>query len=138
MQEDDRNTRREAYLALGTKLSEQSEKLDGLYDRLVGVRDSMAKKMGYENYVALGYYRMSRISFDRDMIGKFRQNVLRHLVPAVERLKKELARRMGIDTFMLYDNDVNLPGGNPKPVIDKDGIFLAARKMYKDMGGYNR
>ena len=41
---------------------------------------------------------------------------------------------MGIDTLMLYDNDVNVPGGNPKPVLDKDGIFRAAHDMYHEMG----
>lgn len=133
MQDDDRETRRVAYEVLGRQLESDSDKLDGIYDRLVRVRDTMAKKMGYKNFVELGYYRMSRISFDREQIEEFRANVLKHLVPAVARLKKENAALMGIDKFMLYDNDVNLPDGNPKPVSDKQGIFDAAKKMYRNM-----
>ena len=134
MEEENRQTRREAYEALGQKLSEESAQLDGIFDRLVKVRDRMAKKMGYKNFIELGYYRMNRVSYDRGMVEKFRNGIKRSLVSAVARLKTENAKRLGIDKFMLYDNDISLPGGNPKPVPDKDGIFEAAREMYRDMG----
>lgn len=133
MKDDDRQTRKEAYEVLGKGLEKHSEELDSLYDKLVKVRDRMAKKMGYKNYIELGYYRLGRISFDEKMVEKFRRNVLQDIVPVVARLKTENAKRMGIDKFMLYDNDVYLPDGDPKPVLDKDGIFRAAREMYHDM-----
>lgn len=133
MKDDDRQTRKEAYEVLGEGLEKHSEELDSLYDKLVKVRDKMARKMGYKNFIELGYYRLGRISFDEKMVEKFRKNVLKDIVPVVSRLKTENAKRMGIDNFMLYDNDVYLPGGDPKPVLDKDGIFRAAREMYHDM-----
>jgi M3 family oligoendopeptidase len=133
MQDDDRETRKEAYEVLGKKLELESDKLDTLYDKLVKVRDRMAKKMGYKNYVELAYYKLGRLSFDSEMVKKFRANVLDYIVPVVARLKTENAKRMGIDKFMLYDNDVSVPGGNPKPILDRDGIFKAASQMYHDM-----
>lgn len=133
MQDDDRNIRREAYEALGKGLESKSEELDSLYDKLVKIRDKMAKKMGYENYIELGYYRLGRLSYDKDMVEKFRANVLEYIVPIVAKLKTENAKRMGIDQLMLYDNDVNVPGGNPKPVLDKDGIFEETTRMYHTM-----
>ncbi len=39
----------------------------------------MAKKMGCENFVELGYYRMERISFGTTEVEIFRQNVWRPL-----------------------------------------------------------
>ncbi len=134
MQDDDREVRREAYETLGKTLQANAQALDSIYDSLVKVRDRMAKKMGYKNFVELGYYRMNRLSYDAKMVDAFRQNVLKYVVPAVARLKAETAQRMGIDTFMLYDNDVSVPGGNPKPVLDKDGIFHVAHDMYHEMG----
>jgi oligoendopeptidase F len=68
MMDDDRETRREAYEVLGKGLESVSESLDTLYDKLVKVRDKMAKKMGYKNFIELGYYRMGRISYDKDMV----------------------------------------------------------------------
>ena len=64
MQDSDRETRKEAYNALGKSLSANSEYLDDIYDKMVKVRDRMAKKLGYENYVGLGYNLMQRTSYD--------------------------------------------------------------------------
>ena len=50
----DRATRKEAYEVLGKTLKAHSEQLDGLFDQLVHIRDRMAKKMGYRNFVELG------------------------------------------------------------------------------------
>ena len=133
MKDDDRQTRKEAYEVLGKGLEKHSEELDSLFDKLVKVRDKMAKKMGYKNYIELAYYRLGRISFDQKMVENFRNNVLQDIVPVVSRLKLENAKRMGIADFKLYDNDVYLPGGDPKPILDKDGIFKAAQMMYHDM-----
>lgn len=133
MMDDDRETRREAYEVLGKKLEAEAEALDSLFDKLVKIRDKMAKKMGYKNFIELGYYRMNRISYDEKLVEKFRNNVLKDLVPVIAKLKKENAKRMGIDQLKLYDNDVNVPGGNPKPVLDKDGIFEETVKMYHEM-----
>lgn len=134
MEDECRQTRREAYGTLGEKLSEESGRLDSLYGALVRVRDRTAKKMGYRNFIELGYYRMNRISYDEKMVASFREGVLRHIVPVVKSLKERAAQSMGIEKFMLYDNDVNLPGGNPMPVLDKDGIFREAKAMYHEMG----
>ena len=131
--DDDRNTRREAYEALGKGLAEHAEALDSIYDKLVHVRDRMAKKMGYKNFVELGYYRMGRLCYDQNRVKSFRENVLRDVVPVVARMRTENAKRMGIEKYMFYDDGVIVPGGDPKP-CGKEGIFAAAREMYHSMG----
>lgn len=133
LQDDDRQTRREAMECMGRRFEEVSETLDTIFDKLVKVRDRMAKKMGYENFIELGYYRMGRMCYDQDMISRFRSNVLSDIVPAVRALKERVTERLGLDRIMMYDDNVLVPGGNPKPVIDKAGIFAAAREMYHEM-----
>lgn len=133
LQDDDRNTRREAMECMGRRFEEVSDTLDGIFDKLVKVRDRMAKKMGYENFIELGYHRMGRMCYDKDMVAKFRANVLNDIVPVVARLKARVAERLGLDKIMMYDDAVIVPGGNPRPILDKDGIFAAAREMYHEM-----
>ena len=131
--DDDRQTRKEAYVQLGVGLQAHAQELDEIFDKLVHVRDRMAKKMGYKNFVELGYYRMGRLCFDQQSVAVFRQNILSDVVPVVERLRTANAKKMGIDTFMVYDYDVVTPGGDPKPIGGKEGIFSAARQMYHAM-----
>ena len=133
MNDADRNTRREAYDALGKTMEENSEFLDDVYDRLVKIRDRMAKKMGYKNYVELGYYKMGRICYDRNDVEKFRENILRDIVPVVTRVRTERAKQMGIDDMKLYDYDVCFKEGDPEPILNDKEMFEAGREMYHEM-----
>ncbi len=131
--EEDRETRRECFEVLGRGLEAHKEQLDGIFDRMVHVRDRMARKMGYKNFVELGYYRMGRLCYDEDKVRVFRENVRRDIVPVVSRLRTENAARLGISDYMLYDDGVIIPGGDPKP-FGKEEIFAAAKEMYHAMG----
>lgn len=132
MQDSDRATRKEAYVALGTTLEKHSDFLDDVFDRMVKNRDAMAKKMGYKNYVELGYYNMGRLCYDENTVKVFRKNVLKDIVPVVARLKKRVAEKLNIDRMRIYDNETYFTN-DPKPVLDAEGILKAGHEMYKDM-----
>ncbi len=131
--DDDRQTRKEAYEVFGKKMNEVAPQLDDIYDRMVKVRDRMAKKMGYKNFVELGYYRMNRVSYSQKEVETFRKNVLEYWAPANARLRLENAKDLGLDSYMFYDDGVIIPGGDPRPMGGKEEIFQAAREMYHEM-----
>ncbi len=133
LKNSDRELRRGAMEVLGRKLMEHRERLDGIFDALVKLRHGMAKKMGYDSFVTLGYYRMGRLCYDREAVEVFRRNVLEDIVPAVARLRTENALRLGITDYKLYDNEVTVPGGEPVP-CGKEELFRAAGEMYREMG----
>ena len=132
MQDNDRETRREAYNVLGATLRENSEFIDTLFDKMVKNRDTMAKKLGYKNYVELGYNIMQRTCYDKDKVAIFRKNVLNDIVPVVTRLKEDIAKSLGIDEFKLYD-DGTYSFSDPKPILDAEGILNAGKEMYHEM-----
>ncbi|MDE7463565.1 MAG: M3 family oligoendopeptidase [Clostridiales bacterium] len=129
----DRAVRKKAFTVLGETLESVSDKLDELYDKLVKVRDRMAKKMGFNSFVEMGDLRIGHIVYGRKEIAVFRKSVLEDVVPTLARLKKSLAARLGIDHVHLYDNDNYVAGGNIDPVGSAEELVAAARKMYDDM-----
>ena len=133
LEDDDREVRRATAEAIGKGLQENAEQLDEIYDKLVKIRTKMAKKLGYENFVELGYYRMGRLDYNAEMVKKFRDNVKEALVPCVSKIKKDLGDSLGIDKFMYYDDSIYVNGKSPRPILDKDGIFAAAIEMYDAM-----
>ncbi len=133
MDDADRSTRIEAFEALGKTLEEHSEFLDKVYDDLVKVRTQMAKKMGYENFVELGYYKMGRICYDRTHVEEFRKNILEDIVPVVTRVRQARAKQMGINEMKLYDYGVCFTGGDPEPILNDKQMFEAGREMYHEM-----
>ena len=132
-EDKDREVRKQAAEAVDRALATVGDELDNIYDQLVKVRTRIARKLGYDNFVELGYYRMSRIDYNKDMVAKFRENVLKSIVPVVTEMKKGIAKSLGIDEMRFYDIDVIEGDGNPRPYPDEQGILKSAQEMYNEM-----
>lgn len=109
----DRNVRKKAWDMVGAFMQEHSEEWDSLYDKLVHNRDRQAKKLGYQDYRTLGYYRMQRNCYGMEEVEAFRDQVKKYLVPFVCRLQEKRAKRLFVDTLKIYDNGVYFANGNP-------------------------
>ncbi|MBO7676080.1 MAG: M3 family oligoendopeptidase, partial [Erysipelotrichaceae bacterium] len=133
MSDDDREVRRRATIAYNKFFEENEDKFDEIYDKLVKVRDRMAKKLGYENFTPLGYIRMNRLDYDQDMVRNYRDQVIADIVPLTVELRKKQARRIGVDKLECYDLNYSFKSGNPKPHGTLDEVVEAALKMYTEM-----
>lgn len=133
MQSDDRSVRRAAYEASGKFFDENQEKVEGLYDALVKNRTEQARKLGFDNYVELGYLRRGRNCYGPEDVEKFRTQVARDLVPIVSEMKEQQAKRIGVDKMMIYDDTYVFPDGNPIPQGTPDELLAAGKKMYTEM-----
>ena len=129
----DRSIRKAAQDAITKWFASKAEQLDFIFDKLVKVRTNIAKKLGYKDFVQLGYYRMQRNCYDQDMVAKFRKGVAENIVPVVIELKKVQAQRIGVDTIKIYDQYFEYPDGNAKPHGTVDDIFAHGKKMYREL-----
>ena len=133
MNDSDREVRKEATKACFGFFEANEAKFDEIYDRLVKVRDRMAKKLGYENFTPLGYIRMNRLDYDQAMVKNYRDQVIEDIVPLTVELRKKQAKRIGLDSLKFYDVDYNFKTGNPKPHGTLDELVEAALQMYTEM-----
>ncbi|OMC69060.1 oligoendopeptidase F [Paenibacillus sp. FSL H7-0326] len=129
----DRSMRKRAEEARTAFMSEHEETLDRIYDDLVKVRTSMAIKLGFNNFVEMGYARMSRIGYNAEMVEKFRAQVLEHIVPVASKLKERQRKRIGVDELYYYDENVVFPTGNATPKGDPEWIVQNGKKMYDEL-----
>ncbi|MBR4461465.1 MAG: M3 family oligoendopeptidase [Erysipelotrichaceae bacterium] len=133
MMDDDRELRKRATEAYVNFFVENESRFDEIYDKLVKVRDRIAKKLGYENFIPLGYLRMDRLDYDAKMVENYRSQVIRDIVPLTVELRERQARRIGVDRLQCYDTAYNFKTGNPKPHGTLDELVEAALKMYTEM-----
>ncbi len=133
LEDDSRDVRRKAAEAIGKTMEANAETFDEIFDGLVKIRTQIARKLGYKNFVELGYYRMGRVDYDEKMVAAFRNSVETDIVPAVAELKERIRNRLGLDKIMYYDDAISVTGEMPRPVIDTPAIFENALKMYHDM-----
>lgn len=130
---DDRKIREEAAHAFNKFYEDHEEEFDDIYDELVKVRDNMAKKLGYENYVPLGYARMNRFDYDEKMVENYRNQVIQEIVPITVELRKRQAKRIGVEKLEVYDIEYKFKSGNPKPNGSLDELVKAAQRMYSQI-----
>ena len=78
-------------------------------------RTQQAHKLGYENFVQLGYDRLGRNCYTPADVAAFRDQVAADLVPVAEQLKEGQAARLGLSELRFWDEDTLLPQGNPAP-----------------------
>lgn len=133
LEDDSREVRKKAAEAIGKTMEENADTFDEIFDGLVKIRTQIARKLGYKNFVELGYYRMDRVDYDEKMVAEFRKSVETDIVPVVAQLKESIKNRLGLDKIMYYDDAISVTGEMPRPVIGTEEIFRKALEMYNSM-----
>ncbi|MDX8365748.1 M3 family oligoendopeptidase [Cytobacillus sp. IB215665] len=129
----DRDMRKKANEARFGFYKEHAEQLDELYDKLVKVRTDIAVKLGYKNFVELGYYRMTRTDYNADMVKNFRDQVKEYIVPLATKLRERQQERIGVDTLKYFDEGFQYKTGNATPKGSPEWIINNGKKMYEEL-----
>ncbi len=120
-----------AWKAEGQWYKDNQAELDRLYDELVKLRDEMGRKLGYEGYTTLGYYRMGRNCYTKEDVEKFRSAVVKYLVPVADGIYRAQAKRLGKAYPLSFaDAELEFRSGNPRPVGSADDILKAGKEFY--------
>ena len=132
-QSKDRNVRIEASKKVAHFFKENKDEFDKIYDGLVKVRTTIAQKLGYKNYVELGYARLSRLEYDSKMVASYRKQVLENVVPLHTELRQRQAKRLGLDKLKFYDEPIKFNSGNADPHGDPEWILNHGKTMYNEL-----
>jgi len=133
MQSANREVRKSSYDARLNFFENNENELDTIFDDLVKVRTKIAKKLGYENFVQLGYDRLRRTGYTDKDVKKFREDVKEFIVPLTLTLKEIKKQRTGLDELYYYDSEYNFIDGNPTPKGSPEWITGKAKKMYEEL-----
>lgn len=129
----DRNVRKKATKAVAKFFEKNHEEIGQIYDDLVHVRDNMAKKLGFKNFVELGYARLGRLDYNDKDVANYRKQIQEVFVPIWVKLFKRQMKRIKIRSPRFYDLGLNYLTGNPRPIGDAHFLVEQARTMYKEM-----
>lgn len=131
----DRETRREASIAVDKFFQANEKEIGEIYGKLVLLRDKAAKKLGFKDYTELGYLSLGRVDYNPKMVAGYRKQIADEVVPVCQKLYKEQAKRIGIPFSKMksYDYNLSFLSGNPTPKGDAKYLVEQATKMYDEM-----
>jgi M3 family oligoendopeptidase len=92
----------------------------------------MARDLGYDNFVALGYKRMLRTDYNASDVARYREEIERDIVPLCKRIVATQTKRLGVEELRIWDEGVFHAGGNPKPPA-YSGMIGAVRDTFAAM-----
>ncbi len=129
----DREIRKRAFKAYSDFYHSNEEKMEQIFADLIEVRNEMGKKLGFENFIPLGYMNQRRSDYGQEQVASFREQVRKELVPLCSKLYEAQAKRIGVDKIMVYDEEFIFPDGNPELIGDEAFLVKEAQKMYHEL-----
>ncbi len=138
LESTDRDERIRAFKAWADMYESVSGKLDEIYSKLTKVRDSMAKKLGFNNYIEYIYLANGRYDYTAEDVAKFRENVRKYITPAVAKLFEDQRKTIGVDKLHYYDEQLTSPTGNANPEGTTEEKVAKAKQMYGEMNAQTK
>lgn len=129
----DREVRKRASEAKYNFFVEHEKEIDDIYDKMVKIRTKIAQKLGYKNFVELGYIRMLRTDYNAEMISNFRNQVKEYIVPVANKLYDRQKERLGLNELKYYDEKFEFLSGNAKPHGNPEWIVNNGKIMYSQL-----
>ena len=110
---------------------EKKELFGGMLERLVSLRDTIAKENGFSNYLEYMDINYSRIGYGEKEMDAFVSEVKEYVVPVLSHIFEETRKRLGLEEMTVADISLMFVDGNAKPSGGADVLKEAAKKMYK-------
>lgn len=106
----DRSLRQEVYEKITSRRLEDKEKLDELYDKLIGLRQQVAVNSGFKNYRDYAFAAMGRFDYTPEDCIRFHEAIETELVPVLRKQAEKRREALGLDTLKPWDTDVDVTG----------------------------
>lgn len=126
-----REERIQSRKAVAKAFLEKKELFGSMLERLVSLRDTIAKENGFSNYLEYMDINYSRIGYGEKEMDAFVSEVKEYVVPVLSHIFEETRKRLGLKEMTVADISLMFVDGNAKPSGGADVLKEAAKKMYK-------
>lgn len=138
----DRDIRKKVHDALNDFYYSKQSIYDDILFNLVNVRNKISQTLGFSNYVQYSLLSLKRIGYDYKDITKFREYVIKYIVPICEKLRTWQKEELDVEELKYYDTVFyqempNLKYNGKKLLREFKKVFenvdSEASKLYNDM-----
>ena len=111
---NDRNLRKKVFEAEKIFINENSNRLQSLFSELLFIRNKIAQSLGYDNYMLYAYDSLERTDYSNKEIKKFRENILKYILPILNKYREIQKQNLQLDKLYSYDLPCLFQDGDPK------------------------
>ncbi|MDP6541321.1 MAG: M3 family oligoendopeptidase [Phycisphaerales bacterium] len=133
-QDQDRQTREAAWRCVAERRLQDRDTIDGIFDKMVNIRDKVANNAGFEEYRGYSFAAKHRFDYTPEDCIAFHDAIEKTCMPIVRKLAEERKAALGVDTLRPWDLAVD-PYGHPplKPFDTADELIEKSSKLFHSM-----
>src|SRR6266446_10978097 len=122
LEEPDRSLRHEAWQLVAERRLQEAAHFEGIFDRLVKLREQIARNAGFANYRDYAFRKLGRFDYIPADCEQFHEAVEVEIMPVVRELQAERRRQLGVETLRPWDlamDPLNRPPLRPFDGVDQ-------------------
>ena len=134
LEETDRAVRERAWKAIAERRLADRDAIDDIYDRMLALRQEIARNAGFDNFRDFQHRRMKRFDYTPADCMSMHAAIEAHLVPIQRRLDRERAGDLGTSPLRPWDLAVDVKGRKPlRPFDDAQQLVDGCSRMFHAM-----
>ncbi|HEY8966056.1 MAG TPA: M3 family oligoendopeptidase, partial [Candidatus Methylacidiphilales bacterium] len=133
-EETDRARREEAWKAVAARRLADREKLEEIFDGLLGLRGEIAQEAGFSETRAYFFEARERFDYTPDDCLRFHDAIEKQIVPLVREMQAERKAKLKVETLRPWDLAVD-PAARPplKPFATGDELFQKTDAIFGEV-----
>jgi oligoendopeptidase F len=136
LEEPDRALRQEAWELVAKRRLQEADKFDDNFDRLIKLRQQIARNAGFENYRDYAFRRLGRFDYTSNDCEKFHDAVEKEVMPIVRELHAQRRKQLKLETLCPWDLAVDPLNRPPlKPFAQVGEMVLRTQKIFDRLDG---
>jgi oligoendopeptidase F len=133
----DEAVRKTVFDAIVNRRSQDREKLDELYTRLVQLRHQLAVNAGCSDFREYKFKALGRFDYTIQDCLDFHESIADLIVPMIKKMNEEQARLLGKDKLKPWDTEVDPTGKLPlKPFETGKELLSGSIDMFDELDSY--
>ena len=131
MESKDRSVRKEAYELSSERRLKDAEELEKLFNKMLKLRNLVAKNAGFEDYRSYMFEAMHRYDYTPEDCLDFHKAIEEVVVPLRNELLQKRSKALGIDKLRPWDTACDKYGRDPlKPFENTDDLAYGCQRIF--------
>jgi len=136
-EEPDRPLRQESWELVANRRLREAEPFDRLFDRLVELRNRIARNAGFSSYRDFAFRKLGRFDYTPEACLQFHAAVEAEIMPVVRELQAQRRRQLGLDRLKPWDLAVDLRGRPPlRPFEEVEQLVGRTQAILDDLDAH--
>jgi oligoendopeptidase F len=133
----DRKIREETWIKISERRYQDHEKLDELFNKLLGLRHQVALNADFKNFRDYMFTAMGRFDYTPEDCFAFHEAVQKEVVPVLNELAVERKNTLKVDLLRPWDLSVNYFGDKPlKPFENGEELITKSIQIFDHLDPY--